>query len=342
MGNMLKGLAEMLSQNGNIIDALTNSQAIAGAQPAFDVSKTGILGKDGAKPSASNSANPDDVPNFATSQKSPAPNSVGYPELEYSEWSSSEGYRDEKYYYGDWFYYRYVGGIWVVSHVVDSWYTQEFQWYSYQQKKWSRFVPNGYYKPEEVYKSYADGLAEFGDVYQIGIYTAISVFSGTALAGTFGVTSAAARAYLCSSLKSAAVEFFTDLAVEKGKLPRVDYINVASNFIPGGKYKLIFKSCIDALADYKEIRGSNGEVVLVWPFSDNPIYKKPWNEVAIDGILSALTSYLVGKFRSVSLEGLDDDKLAKNVMAAIGYFIEYTRALIIDGWIDTYKNEKRR
>jgi hypothetical protein len=28
MGNMLKGLAEMLSQNGNIIDALTNEQAV--------------------------------------------------------------------------------------------------------------------------------------------------------------------------------------------------------------------------------------------------------------------------------------------------------------------------
>jgi hypothetical protein len=46
MGNMLKGLAEMLSQSGNIIDALTNSQAIAGAQPAFDVSKTNILTAD--------------------------------------------------------------------------------------------------------------------------------------------------------------------------------------------------------------------------------------------------------------------------------------------------------
>jgi hypothetical protein len=46
MGNILKGFAEMLSQSGNIIDALTSSQAIAGAKPAFDVSKTNILTAD--------------------------------------------------------------------------------------------------------------------------------------------------------------------------------------------------------------------------------------------------------------------------------------------------------
>ena len=58
MGNILKGLKELLSDSKNIVDALTNNQVLSNKKPMFDVSRETIMESDILESSFSNDDNP--------------------------------------------------------------------------------------------------------------------------------------------------------------------------------------------------------------------------------------------------------------------------------------------